>query len=97
MKQSNLISKEQYDNFVNLRIPKSEKEDPELRNLSDKIKIAKKELLEKGLSSFYVSKCYEAYQNGIITERRLAEMFLTNEIELPKILEKFSYKLNYGN
>lgn len=97
LKQSNLINQEQFDNFVSLRIPKSEKEDPELKNLSDKIKNAKKDLLEKGLSSFYVSKCYEAYQNGIITGRRLAEMFLTTEIELPKILENFSYKLNYGN
>lgn len=97
LKESNLINDEQYNRFVKLRIPKSEKEDPELKNVSDKIKNIKKELLEKGLSSFYVSKCYEAYENGIITERRLAEMFLTNEIELPKILEKFSFKLNYGN
>ena len=50
---------------------------------------AKNILLEKGLSSYYVRICHEAYQKNIITAQRLAEILLIEENEL-KIIFKLS-------
>ena len=38
--------------------------------------------MEKGLSSYYVRICHEAYQKNIITAQRLAEILLIEENEL---------------
>lgn len=97
LKESKLITSEEFTNYSHIKIDRNQKEDPELKNVSNKIKIAKTHLLENGLSSFYVSKCFEAYQKGLISELRLAEMFLCNIMELPNILDKFYFNLSYGN
>lgn len=97
LKEIKLIDQNEFLKLEKLKIPISEKEDPEIRNLTPKRKEAKIQLLERGLSAFYVHTCYAAYEAGIITERRMAEMLLTNELELPLILALFSLKLSHGD
>lgn len=97
LKKIKAISQDEFDNFKHLKIPQIGKEDPELKGSTPKIKEAKTFLLEKGLSTFYVQKCYQAYKSNKITERRMAEMLLTDIFELPVLLNLFSLKLEYGN
>jgi Zn-dependent peptidase ImmA (M78 family)/DNA-binding XRE family transcriptional regulator len=94
LKQSGNISEDVFDKFKRIKIPSSSKEDPELAGLPQKIKNAKQVLLDLGLSSFYVRSCHEAYSKGLISANRLAEMLLTNEIELPVLLTHFNLKLH---
>lgn len=96
LKSNNCINQIQYDKFIALKIPRKNKEDYELKGLSPAILTSKKILLEKGLSTFYVRKCHEAYTNGHISSGRLAENLLVNESELLFILDMFKLKLDYG-
>ncbi len=97
LKEGKFIGQSQYDSYSKLKIPITDKLDSELNFSFGKLKEAKSKLLEKGLSTFYVNKCFECYVKGFISERRFAELLLTNEFELPFILEMFSLKLNHGN
>ncbi|GAB3417291.1 ImmA/IrrE family metallo-endopeptidase [Niabella aquatica] len=97
MLNAGAISREKYNHFKNLRLTHSDKIDPELKGLSAKIYEAKSNLLQKGLSDFYVRKCHEAYSNGHISSGRLAEMLLCDESELVDLLKLFSLKLAYDN
>ncbi len=97
LKELKLIGQNEFQKLERVKIPIFIKEDPELQNLTTKRKEAKMHLLERGLSAFYVHKCYAAYEAGLVTERRMAEMLLTNEFDLPLILGLFSLKLSYGN
>jgi Zn-dependent peptidase ImmA (M78 family) len=97
LKEAKLISPAQYVAYSKIKIPSSQKEDSELALSTGKLKEAKRKLMERGLSSFYINRCFEGYTKGHISERRFAEMLLTNEFELPLILEMFSLKLDYGN
>ena len=94
LRESNLINNSLYEELKGIKIPQPEKIDSELQNLSEKRLIEKTELLKKGLSQFYVNKCYEAYEKGFITAQRLAEMNLVNENGLRDILDNFNLKLN---
>lgn len=96
LKELSLITDNEYRQFSNLKIGINKKIDPELENVTEKIKKAKQNLLEKGLSSYYVRKCFEAYQLNMITKQKLSEMFLSDEFELPSILEDFSLKFQDG-
>lgn len=95
LKSNNCINQNQYNKFINLKIPSNEKEDFELKGISPNIVLATKILLEKGLSTFYVRKCYEAYINGYISSGKLAENLLVSESELSIILDSLKLKLNY--
>lgn len=90
-----LITQQDFDKFEGLKLPKTLKQDPELKDLPDKIALAKKQVLERGLSATYVRKCHEAYSNSLISQNRLAEMLLTSEYELQDLLALFNLKLVY--
>lgn len=62
-------------------------------DLPPRIRNAKLLLLEKGLSTYYVRKCFDAYSQGIISRGKFAEILLTNEKELPEILSLFNLRL----
>ncbi len=95
MKSNNCINKTQYDRFIALKIPRRHKDDFELKGISPTILASKKALLEKGLSTFYVRTCHEAYKNGHISSGKLAENLLVDESELISILDLFKLKLDY--
>ncbi|UXD71079.1 ImmA/IrrE family metallo-endopeptidase [Sphingobacterium faecium] len=90
-----LLNKTEFEFFKKLKLSHSLKEDPELKGLSEKIIIAKSEILKKGLSTTYVRECHEAYANSIISQSRLAEMLLIPEEELRDLLALFNLKLIY--
>lgn len=95
MKEAKMISEEIYLQKKNLKIPVSEKIDPELKDLSPKYLQAKIALLQKGLSSFYVKQAYECYNRELISAGRLAEILLCNESELREMLALFNLQLSY--
>ncbi|OFY12985.1 MAG: hypothetical protein A2X11_11565 [Bacteroidetes bacterium GWE2_42_24] len=95
LKSNNCIGKSQYERFMVLKIPRKQKEDFELKGVSPTIIESKKTLLEKGLSTYYVRNCHEAYKNGHISSGRLAENLLVDESELTSILDLFKLKLDY--
>jgi hypothetical protein len=71
---------------MGLKIPKGAKVDPELPlTLSERGRHIKIELLQRGISSHYAQLCFDAYQQGIISSGRLAEMLLTEEKDLWEI------------
>lgn len=89
------ITKIEYNNFKKLKVPISVKEDFELTNLTDKRFLSRKQVIERGLSDFYIKKCHEAYANGHISAGKLAEILLVSDSELPELLNLFSLKLIY--
>jgi Zn-dependent peptidase ImmA (M78 family) len=89
------ITKDEYDIFKKLKVPISAKEDFELTNFTEKRLFSRKYVIERGLSDFYINKCYNAYASGDISAGKLAEMLLINDSELPELLNLFSLKLNY--
>lgn len=95
LKTAKLIDTDHYKVFMKLKVPMSQKIDPELYGLSNKRCLNKAELLARGLSDHYVKACYLAYEKGLISAQRLSEMFLVNEDELIKILPMFNLKLIY--
>ena len=95
LKTNNYINQIEYNDFIKLKIPRNNKDDYELKGLSPKILSSKKILLEKGISTFYVRNCHEAYINGYISSGKLAEILLVDKYELPIILDLFKLKLDY--
>ncbi|BAQ62140.1 HigA protein [Geminocystis sp. NIES-3708] len=93
-----LISTEIYEQMKSIKILKNKKVDPELpADLSPNSRERKELLLKKGLSTFYVNLCFEAYEKSFISLGRLAEMLLVNEHELYQILEIYGMRLRYDN
>lgn len=95
LKSLKLITLNDFERFKGLKVPMSLKADPELKNLPNKIAEAKKSVLEHGLSASYIRKCHEAYSKAFISQARLAEMLLTPEEDLKKLLALFNLKLIY--
>ncbi len=93
LKQSKILNETDFENLKGVKIPRREKLDSELNGVSPKIYDAKKSCFEMGLSSFYVKKCFDAYSSGKISSNKMAEMLLTDSIQLPEILGLFNLKL----
>jgi len=98
LENAKIISNSQSRKFRKLKIPNEWKIDPELpENLLTKERKKRKELLQKGLSTFYVKLCFEAYRGGLISIGRLVEMLLTSEYELASFVKLFGERLKYGD
>ncbi|MFZ2448291.1 MAG: XRE family transcriptional regulator [Syntrophobacteraceae bacterium] len=98
LRSAGLITEDMVINMKSIHVPRSDKEDPELpTSLSNRERIRKKELLERGLSSFYVSKCFEAYRRSIISAARMAEMMLISQDELASIALIYGEILDHDN
>lgn len=82
-----------------VRVPQETKEDPELpATLSPRPQARKKELLQRGLSNYYVNLCFEAYRESIISAARVAEMLLLDgDAELRELAELYGETLQYGD
>ncbi|RUL78954.1 XRE family transcriptional regulator [Dyella choica] len=62
-----------------VRVPMIDKVDPEApSNLSPSQLARRKELMEMGLSDYYVGLCFEAHHRGLISAGRLGEAFLSD-------------------
>ncbi|MBD2384152.1 XRE family transcriptional regulator [Cylindrospermum sp. FACHB-282] len=96
LKNANLISDEAQVKSV--RVPSYMKIDPELpEDLSIGSRQRKEGLLKRGLSSFYVGLCFDAYYQKFISAGRLAEMLLVDDHELNNIATIYGQILKYGD
>ncbi|MDB9453118.1 hypothetical protein PN478_09900 [Dolichospermum circinale CS-534/05] len=72
--------------------------DPELpEDLPIGSRQRKEELLKRGLSTFYVGLCFDAYYQKFISAGRLAEMLLVDHSELQNLANIYGQNLNYGD
>lgn len=80
-----------------LKVSAADKIDPEIpHSLTHAQRVGKMALLEQGLSNYYVSLCFEAHRQGIISAGRLAEALLHSPSELNEVAALFGHKL-YGH
>jgi len=98
LKGSNLIPEDVEAQIKSVRVPKNLKIDPELpESLSTRSRQRREALLKRGLSNFYVGLCFDAYEQGIISAGRLAEMLLTSKYELTELASIYGRTINYGH
>lgn len=93
LKEAEVIDEETAKHLRRVRVPAHAKTDPELTTLSPRAAERKSELLERGLSSYYVGLCFEALAKGAVSAGRAAEMMLVSDFELAEIAELFSVSL----
>jgi Zn-dependent peptidase ImmA (M78 family) len=93
LKEVGKIDDNQVQELRRVSVPSMVKVDPELGNLEGRAALRKSELLWRGLSTFYVRLCFDAYSVGLMTARRLAEMMLVEDIELNEIASLFNVQL----
>jgi Zn-dependent peptidase ImmA (M78 family)/transcriptional regulator with XRE-family HTH domain len=93
LKESDIINDNIYGELVKARVRSDLKTDPELEKLSEKALTRKRTLLQRGLSFAYVSLCFDALSEGIITNAKTAELLLTAEDELPELAALFNVRL----
>ena len=99
LSQAGLIDHETEQVIRTVRVPREAKEDPELpETLSPRARARKEELLKRGLSDYYVSLCFEAYRERLVSAARLAEMLLVDgDTELRELAELYGEVLQYGD
>lgn len=94
LEDAKLISGTTRSQIRSLKVPNSEKLDPELpQDLSPSSRIRKEELLRRGLSDAYVKLCFEAFEKKSISYGRLAEILLVDERQLLFIAELYRINL----
>ena len=86
----------EYDR-MRLKVPRNEQVDYELEDLTESLKDSYKMMFERGITPYYVRLCYEAYENGVITVDRMAEILDISLYELPILLDTLKLKLNNGD
>jgi hypothetical protein len=90
------VSQPVEEQIKSVRVPFNMKSDPELpESLSVGSRIRREQLLKKGLSVFYVGLCFDAYERGIVSSGRLAEMLLVSERELSEMANIYGRTLQY--
>ena len=83
LSENKFITQTQVNYFKSLNLKHINKDDPELSiTLSKNNRERKRSFLKKGLSSFYAELCLEAFEKGVISQQRMAEMLLTQPHEL---------------
>ena len=69
-----------------VRVPRAEKVDPEAPEYLSPTQLNRRQqLLERGLSDYYVNLCFEAHKQGLISAGRLGEALLTDHMETREI------------
>ncbi|MCG9892795.1 MAG: XRE family transcriptional regulator [Thermosynechococcaceae cyanobacterium MS004] len=98
LKNANLISQSTAIQIKAVKVPSDRKIDPELpASLSPATRLRREQSLKRGLSTFYVNLCFEAYEQDFISAGRLAEMLLVSERELNEMADLYGRVLMYGN
>jgi Zn-dependent peptidase ImmA (M78 family) len=94
LKEFGIITDQEVKELRQIRVPAHQKTDPELANLPETVAARKESLLQRGLTSFYVQLCLEAWTRGIVSTGRASEMLLVNDFELGEIAELFGVKVS---
>lgn len=98
LKDACIVSQEEEDVIRAVRIPRQAKTDPELpESLSPRARERKEEFMQRGLSDFYVSLCFKAYDQELISAGRLGEMLLIQDHELASIADLYGQPLKHGD
>ena len=99
LKRERLITSDEVEIIKKVRVPKQDKIDPEIPiSLSPASRVRKRELLERGLSDYYVRLCFESYREGVVSAARLAEMLLMEgDSELRSLANLYGEHLQYGS
>lgn len=96
LKDDGHLTSQDINDFLAMNLKIKTKQDPEIpSSLSAKSKQRKLELLQKGLSSYYVEICFDAYESGIISAGRLAEILLLQQHDLPEIAELYGRAIRH--
>jgi len=94
MADADLISTADRDRLRRIRLPRADKKDTEVGpGLTDRQRARKQEMIEIGLSQFYVELCFDAYAAEKVSRGRLAEALLVDEGSLTEIASLFGRKL----
>jgi len=98
LKNANLISESTEKQIKAVKVPSDRKTDPELpASLSPASRQRREQALKRGLSTFYVNLCFDAYEQGFISAGRLAEMLLVSEHELNEMADLYRRALMYDD
>jgi len=99
LRRERLVTPHTMSIVKSVRVPKRDKIDPEIPDtLAPQSKKRKRELLERGLSNYYVGLCFESYREGMISAARLAEILLLDgDSELIALADLYGERLKYGN
>lgn len=98
LSQHKIIDQETEKLISSSQVPRNIKRDPELpEDLSPQSYKRKKDLLEAGLSDYYVRLCFEAYRRGTISAQRMAEMLLIDQRMLPVLAGLYRERLEYAS
>lgn len=99
LSEAGLIDRGTQERIKSVRVPRETKKDPELPDtLSPGERTRKEELLKRGLSSYYVGLCFDAYREGIISAARLTEVLLLDgDTELQELAKLYGEPLQYGD
>lgn len=99
LSEAGLITGEAFQRLKSTKVPRAQKVDPELpETLAPRSRERKEEFLKRGLSSNYVSLCFEAYHRNIVTASRLVELLLLDgDEDLREIANLYNESLDYGD
>lgn len=89
LKENKIINETTFGHLKGAKIRVGAKTDPELAGLSSRSLERKRSLLERGLSSQYVTLCFDAMSEDRISAARAAEMMLIPETALPELASLF--------
>ena len=98
LQEANIVDDTIGQRIRSVRVPTKIKLDPELpRSLTSASRARKLQLLSQGLSDYYVSLCFDAYAENVISADRLREqLLLENDVALVELAKLYGRSLKYG-
>lgn len=98
LRDANLIVEHVSEMMRQVTVSQEDKRDAELpESLSPATVARKTDMLKRGLSSFYVNLCFEAYRQREISVGRLAEMLLVSPQEIHALASIYGEVLNHDD
>ncbi len=97
--ENQLIGKPDFQVIEKAKVPRELKRDPELSpDLAPRSYERKKRWLEHGLSDHYVSLCFDAYREQIVSASRLVEMLLLDsDKQLVEMATLYGERVRYAS
>jgi hypothetical protein len=93
LQDAGIIDEQTGSNLSKVRVPVEQKVDPELANLGERAAARKRQLLERGLSGSYVALCFRAFDRGLVSGGRVAEMLLVDQLQLADLASLYGINL----
>lgn len=97
LREASLIDDKTAQAIRSVRVPSTEKIDPEApQNLTDSQRARRIALLQRGLSDYFVGLCFDAHQQGKISAGRMSEALLADHVELREISVLYGRSIQNG-